>query len=598
MIVPMKKLSIICLGSDTDSTLGRLRDLGVLHVVHVNPPGGSDLARAEAALQHVRLAADVLRPLPEAKKAGAPGNVNADDHAAAAAAADAVHKLVLDARLAGEKIDALTSEHRAMEPFGDFDPQLVHDLAAAGVSVRLYRVPHRKPLQAPEGAHLLVLRSDSSGQCLVLVGKGDCRIDAAEVPVPSRQLSEVAAEIGHQRASLLETNRKLAAACASLPLLRHATERLAAQVDYLRARAGMGAAGPLAYMIGFCPGNRVDEIRAASAAAGWGLLVEDPGPDDAVPTLVHHPAWVQPIEALFSTIKILPGYREADVSAAFLVFLSLFFAMIIGDAGYGLVFLLLTWFARWRLPKAPRDPFRLMTLFSVCAIVWGVLCGAYFGVVEIPAPLQRLRVDWLGDNTNVMHLCLIISAIHLSLAHFWNMVRCINTLQAIAQAGWIAITWTIFFLTRQMIVGIALPASFWVLLGAGLAAVILFMTPVAKLKSDWVNHLMLPLSLMSNFGDVLSYLRLFALGIAGMKLAGAFNAMAMSLGFSNPLTGLIAALILFAGHSLNIALSAISVLVHGVRLNALEFSMHFGLEWSGFRYEPFAVKATANEGTT
>jgi V/A-type H+-transporting ATPase subunit I len=89
---------------------------------------------------------------------------------------------------------------------------------------------------------------------------------------------------------------------------------------------------------------------------------------------------------------------------------------------------------------------------------------------------------------------------------------------------------------------------------------------------------------------VLSYLRLFALGVAGVQLGGAFNAMARSLGFGRPLAGLLAALILFVGHTLNVGLSAISVLVHGIRLNALEFSMHFGLEWAGVPYQPFAKR--------
>ena len=103
-----------------------------------------------------------------------------------------------------------------------------------------------------------------------------------------------------------------------------------------------------------------------------------------------------------------------------------------------------------------------------------------------------------------------------------------------------------------------------------------------------VNHFMVPLNVISNFGDVLSYLRLFALGIASVEVAGAFNTMAQTGGFGDPLRGFGAALILLVGHTLNVGLCALSVLVHGIRLNALEFSMHLGLEWTGFEYRPFA----------
>jgi V/A-type H+-transporting ATPase subunit I len=291
-------------------------------------------------------------------------------------------------------------------------------------------------------------------------------------------------------------------------------------------------------------------------------------------------------------IRILPGYREVDVSAPFLFFLTIFFAMIIGDAGYGLIFLTLTLLARHKMKTAPAGPFILMTVFSVATIVWGILSGAYFGLDPLPAALKPFQdriplTAWLAERQNIMGLCLLIGSIHLSLAHLWNAIRAINSLRALAQLGWIALVWTMFFLARAMMFGLAFPKLYVPIAIAGLVAIVLFMTPPNKLKEEWINHAMLPLSVMSAFGDVLSYLRLYALGVAGFKVAGAFNLLAGGLGFDHVLTGLLAALILFASHALNVALSAMSVLVHGIRLNALEFSMHLGLEWTGFEYRPF-----------
>ena len=104
----------------------------------------------------------------------------------------------------------------------------------------------------------------------------------------------------------------------------------------------MGAAEAIAYVQGFMPATDVERVRDAAARHGWGLLVEDPGPEDDVPVKLRQPAWVKPIQAVFDGINILPGYAEADVSAVFILFFSLFFAMIVGDAGYGSVFLVLT----------------------------------------------------------------------------------------------------------------------------------------------------------------------------------------------------------------------------------------------------------------
>ncbi|MDI6774090.1 MAG: hypothetical protein QME60_01665 [Verrucomicrobiota bacterium] len=595
MIVKMKKITLLCLAADRPPTLEALRDLGALHLVPLARPETDDFTETRHALDRATAALNALSAGARARK-GLPRPAHA-----AAMRADpvaAVHDRLTRKRQLAERLDALRAEQMESEPFGDFDPALVRDMAARGMSVRLYHSPSRKPVTPPENACLVLIREDDSGQYFVVVGIGDARADAREIPLPARRPREIRDE---QAALLTELDRitaELAALAERGEEIRQTIAALRARIRFIEAREGMGIAEALAYLQGFCPEDLVATIRKAAMNQGWGLVVDDPDPADRVPTLIRNPAWVRPIQAVFSTINILPGYREADVSVAFLVFLSLFFAMIVGDVGYGLVFLLITALARLKARQAPKGPFQLLTLFSVCTIVWGVLCGVYFGITELPAPLRRFRIDWLGDNLNVMHLCLIISAIHLSLAHAWNLARTVNSLQAIAQAGWIAVTWSIFLLARQLIVGVPRPSWFFLLAAAGLAAVILFMTPPQRLKTEWVNHLMLPLTLMSNFGDVLSYLRLFALSIAGLKLAGAFNVMALSVGFSNPLTGLVAAVILFAGHSLNIALSAVSVLVHGIRLNALEFSMHFGLEWTGFPYEPFAGRGPDNKPAT
>jgi V/A-type H+-transporting ATPase subunit I len=322
------------------------------------------------------------------------------------------------------------------------------------------------------------------------------------------------------------------------------------------------------------------------------MAAEDPSGGDRPPTLVRNPRWIRPVESLFGMIRILPGYREVDVSAPFLFALSLFFAMIVGDAGYGLIFLLLTALGRARWRGAPAGPFVLMTVFSLCTIAWGVLSGAYFGITPLPAPLAALQgkvplTAWLAERNNIMGLCLFIGSLHLSLAHGWSAVRMCNSARALAQLGWIGVVWTMFFAARSLMFGAPFPGWFVPVAAAGFLSVVLFMTPPRSFKAEWINHAMLPLSVMSAFGDVLSYLRLYALGVAGFKVAAAFNALAGTVGFDSVLRGLAASLILFLFHGLNVALSALSVLVHGVRLNALEFSMHLGLEWSGVPYRPF-----------
>jgi len=354
----------------------------------------------------------------------------------------------------------------------------------------------------------------------------------------------------------------------------------------------MGDTRDLVYLQGFCPVDEVKAVNAESHRSGWGLVVRDPDTDDHVPTLIRNPAWIRPIKAVFGMIGLLPGYREIDISAAFLLFFSVFFAMLIGDAGYGALFLVATLAVRAKARKAPAYPFHLLVILSACTIAWGILTGTYFGITtNLPAPLTSLRIDWLtGDaaEANIMQLCFFIGALHLSVAHAWNALRILNSTKALAQLGWIALTWTMFFTARTMILGAAFPRfGYWLLIG-GISLVALFMSKPRELKTEWASHVMLPLDVISNFVDVVSYVRLFAVGSASLAVAAAFNEMALAKGIHSIGAGFGAALILLLGHLLNILLGAMGILVHGVRLNTLEFSGHIGMQWTGITFRPFA----------
>jgi len=286
-----------------------------------------------------------------------------------------------------------------------------------------------------------------------------------------------------------------------------------------------------------------------------------------------------------------------DISAAFLVFFSIFFAMLVGDAGYGILFVLLTVFGKIKFRKAPQEVFNLLLITSVCTIVWGVLTGSYFGLSDIPAPLKQLRLGWLtgpGADKNIMLLCFLLGTVHLTIAHAWNTFRMINTWQALAQIGWIGSTWTMFFAARTLVLGAVFPPVMTWVLAVSIVLIVLFMNPVKKIKSEWFNYIILPLNIVSNFVDVVSYVRLFAVGAASFALANAFNQMAMDVGFGSFLSGLVASLILFFSHLLNILLSAMGVMVHGVRLNTLEFSGHIGVQWAGRKYIPFRKISVAD----
>jgi V/A-type H+-transporting ATPase subunit I len=202
-------------------------------------------------------------------------------------------------------------------------------------------------------------------------------------------------------------------------------------------------------------------------------------------------------------------------------------------------------------------------------------------------------VDWLTDESNVMELCFIIGAIHLTLAHIWTAVTVFPRRSFLAQIGWVAIVWSMFFVARAVVLNRPFFGLTFYVLAGGVLLVIAFLMPPARMREHLMEYVLLPLTLVGFFVDVISYIRLFAVGVAGVAVAESFNGMAAAIGFEFP-GAVFAAIILIFGHSLNLALALLAVLVHGVRLNTLEFSAHKGLTWSGFGFRPFGRESPAD----
>jgi V/A-type H+-transporting ATPase subunit I len=197
---------------------------------------------------------------------------------------------------------------------------------------------------------------------------------------------------------------------------------------------------------------------------------------------------------------------------------------------------------------------------------------------------------------NVQHLCFLIGSIHLTVAHLWNAAVTRPWLKAVGSLAWIPILWGNFFLAKMMVLGApAHPAMPW-LYGSGLVGVLLFTEPsLNPFKTVGLGLGKIALNLANSFVDVVSYVRLFAVGAAGVKVAESMNEMAGSMQGGMPpwLGGLLAALVLVLGHAFNLLLGSMGVLVHGVRLNVLEFAGHVGLEFSGAAYRPLKRRQAA-----
>ena len=596
MIVKMKKVSVIVLDRYRGESLEELRKLSTVHIQE-RAGGGDELVRLRDSQAQVEKALQQLPLEAENKKKtfGPAGEVGARR---ALELAGEIETCLESLKAAREKAEQLRKEEDRLAAWGEYRPEDARRLRDQGVEVRLYEVSERELARIPEGISAFVVGRDRSTVRLAVVATGEApALPFPEVPVPERGIAQVRELIAQALEEARQQQERLEQLGGERPLLQAGLADIGRRIQFETVRAGMSLEGPVAYLAGFIPVTKVEGLKRAAAAHGWGLAIDDPLEDDAVPTLVENPGWIRIIQPVFNILGTVPGYREVDLSLFFLIFFSLFFAMLIGDAGYGFLLFGFTLYARLKMKKSPPEPFFLLFVLSIGTVVWGAITGTWFGVEAIAKRsfLSRIVIPQIAtfgeDNAQfIMYICFIIGTVHLTLAHVISFVRNLPKIIAYNDLGWLSILWGMFFVIKWILLQQPLnPIGTWLVIG-GLVVVTIFGEQKGKFfKGFFLGLAKLPLKMLnsiSTFSDVVSYVRLFAVGLAGIEISKAFNALAAGIGFGFP-TGIFAVFILFFGHSLNLLLGAMSVIVHGVRLNMLEFSGHIGMEWAGFSYKPF-----------
>jgi len=269
----------------------------------------------------------------------------------------------------------------------------------------------------------------------------------------------------------------------------------------------------------------------------------------------------------------------------FLIAVPIFTAILIGDGGYGAVMLLaLTVGYRRAVGMLGKHFTQLLLIVAGATLAWGLTCATFFGVTLYP-PL--IAVDLSEQSREfMMRLCFVMGAIHLSIAQLWGAAGLFPDLRFLSKVGWSIFIWGMLGVVQMFVLKTALnwstPWPYLLLVGAALAIVFHqpSRNPVKMLGWGLANF---PLSMLSAFSDVISYVRLMAVGLASGVLATNFNEMASGI---EPWP--LAALVLVFGHSLNMGLAMIAMFAHGVRLNMLEFCNHLGMQWTGYAYSPFS----------
>jgi V/A-type H+-transporting ATPase subunit I len=590
-IVALAKVSLCGLAVDKRRALEGLQELGCVHLRSLRAaprePEQAAPERPESAYKALRY----LLETPDRRH-----QVNEDAHFDLDAVVAQVVANQRRTRALADRRDFIETRLADLEPWGDF--RLPEEASLGGYRLWFYIVPSdRLRLLPKDGPAWHIVHQDPSQAHVVVISRDEPPREA--MPAPRIHTGKIPrGELRQELDALHLQLEDLAAERASLTRWIHLISHNLAHAENQTALRHAGEmtldTSGLFIVQGWAPEEAVPRLEAYARELGLALVSEAPGADDRPPTLLDNPDQVAGGQDLVSFFQT-PAYTGWDPSQVLFFSFALFFAMILGDAGYAVVLLLalLAWWSRMGRSTMGRRLRHLILAMLGAALVYGVLVGSYFGVSPTPGSLPaRLQVLDINDYPTMMRLSVAVGVLHVALANLITAWRQPAWPDRLAPLGWVLAVGGGY----AMWVGDPDSARLGqAMLAAGLVAVLLFTsTRPLRRPMDLVKRLaegLLGLTKVSGaLGDILSYMRLFALGLASASLAVTFNGLAQQVQSALPGIGLLfALLILIFGHTLNLALGVMSGVVHGLRLNFIEF-YNWSVSDEGYPFRSFSKK--------
>jgi V/A-type H+/Na+-transporting ATPase subunit I len=585
-IVRLQRMALIGFASDKPRVLQELQEFGCIEIIarqhaHDGEGAGSPAADVREALKFLLECPERRRQFPEA------GDFDA---VALQHSALALQRKLLQLQ---DEVDGLQGQLALIRPWGDFEFPDPDELG--GQRLWFYRVPHHRVGEFAQLAEPWELVRQDHAMCYIVVISPD---EPEDTPLPRERIGARSRRQLEQR--LQQAEVEIEEVQEQRAQLSHWCTLLARNLAMLEDQAGRAQAAlhtadldPLFAIDAWVARSQAARLHDYAMERGMVIALRDPLPQENPPTQLDNRRGIDAGEALVN-FYMTPGYRTWDPSAIVLFSFALFFAMILSDAGYAAL-LGMALGAAWRSlgrSEGHRRVRRIAAICTGCALAYGVVAGSYFGLTPSAASLagRAVLLD-INDTRSMMTLSVLIGVLHVSYACLRDALRHGLGTAALAPLGWAAMIWGAALYAASRLLGMASGATPGIWLGCcGLALVLLFTGAGEKLPQRALKGALALTRVSGAFGDVLSYLRLFALGLASASLASAFNAMAGDVREAVPGVGLFLALcVLLLGHALNLLLGLASAVIHGLRLNVIEF-FNWGLTEEGKLFRPFAKK--------
>ncbi|WP_025406227.1 V-type ATP synthase subunit I [Borrelia hermsii] len=604
MIVKMNKVLILTLLKYKRESLEILRELGVVHINFCNKVSES-LERVVEERGILRQALSLLGDDSEVKILSS-SNENFLD------VAKSIVSLASEIKDLKDMQQSLLHKRDIISCWGYFPLELINKLRESNIYVQFFKsgIGEYKKMLAFSETKVTLINNYKGTAYFVAINASKQIVDTAEEYEFEFDLDfienklKVIGEILNQKLTQLSILNKYG------DVLRDKIKEYDQIVEFEQVMTDMDVdRDNFVYITGFVPEDKQEDIKNVTLNGKFVVQFAEPDADDVVPTYIKRRGIARLAKPIFNVLDTIPGYKERDVSCIFMLFFFVFFGMIIGDAAYGVIFLLMgILFSLSNIIKGkPLTSIHALIFYlSTSAIIYGSMTGTWFGsstfFLDLFPILKSLKLEYLTGKSgmqNIMFICFTIGVLQISLAHMWNFIRKVKEkpyIHSIAQIGWLIVIPGLYYLVLNLILGrdrFPMHSIVLNMIYVGVMLVFIFE------KQDGSNFFMCVLksfggiieqflATVSGFADIISYIRLFAVGLAGLAISDSFNSMSASLLKSSNIGLIISGIIVILfGHILNITLSLLSVVVHGVRLNMLEFSNHLGQEWNGYSYRPF-----------
>ena len=612
MISKMNKLSFLIYHKEYEMFLEKLRELGV---VHIEKREGAEMDANLQAFMQKRTAYQSLLKSMTLAAASFDGKATAQSDLTIEEVVDSYETQQEHIQALNMQLPVLDKEIDAMEVWGEFDWNVIDRLKANGWQMQFYCCPEKSFDETWTDEYNATVINRKGGQSyFVTVNQMPVELEAEAVRLPKQRLSELVREQEELKATIKKANEDLDLFCVNnIPVVEKALDTLESDINLMEVEQLGGermAEGAIVMMDGWVPVENDAEVRKMLDESGVYYEIRPAEKEDNAPIKLKNGKISRLFEVL-TKMYGMPDYGEFDPTPLFAPFYALFFGMCVGDAGYGLLLIVLGLYLKKKLSKSMAGLMNLLITLGAATTIVGAVFNTFFGAsltdLDLPQWMNSLVITGKWDGTSydkTMVIALLVGMFHICFA------MTVKAICSTARYGfknslsdwgwWLLVGGSVVVATLNYLGVIDMEVSKMAFIGiGGVAAIGIYLlnnirrNVFANIGAGLWDTYNMATGLM---GDLLSYLRLYALGLAGGMLGGVFNTLGMQLrdsmgDFLFGIPGWICfGLIFVAGHGLNIALSCLSGYVHSIRLTFVEYFKNSGYDGKGVEYKPFSSK--------